>query len=120
MSTKSKITSKPIELTEDQLWELYDRDGERTVNPDVYKDLGVFNFIEGSSFDITSNVNFIKSEIQENFIRMNQLDDFKSERACKKCKKFTVQGAPYQTRAADEAIPMRYTCLKCKHAWTED
>lgn len=106
-------TNNNEEIDEQQSWILYDQHESKNLSDKFIKEkLGEYNFL-GEIFNTESYRNFITAEHEDNELRSKGADFLKSNRKCKRCKEQKIQSMPHQTRAADESIPMKHTCLAC-------
>lgn len=104
--------SSPSLSPEEQDWESYEIGNQKLLDESVYKKLGKYHFL-ANIFRINKNEQLIKTEIEENERRINGVELMESFRVCKKCGSRNIQSVPFQVAAADEAIPLKNTCLKC-------
>lgn len=78
----------------------------------IIEKLGKYNFL-GNVFMLVPNEKIINTEIDDNNRRIKGAELMESFRKCRKCGSRNIQSVPFQMAAADEAIPLKNTCLKC-------
>lgn len=78
----------------------------------ITEKLGKYNFL-GNVFMLTPNEKIINTEIDDNNRRIKGAELMESFRKCRKCGSRNIQSVPFQIAAADEAIPLKNTCLRC-------
>lgn len=65
------------------------------------------------------------SDLDEEFVQRmffplkNEEEYFESLRTCKVCKGTKVNYVEAQNRSTDEGAKITFTCISCKHTWTE-